>query len=1191
MKQKVEQYAQGEFQMVRPKVKLSVSNLKLKVEAGSVYEGRFVIESENDCPIKGMVYDSAYQLRFQIHAFVARKQEIIYRFDATRMEAGTFQNGTVYVITDGGEFQVPYELEIVRPYLESTQGNITDMFQMAKLAESQWEEAVRIYESEKFHQTLAKEEPMYDKIYKSLGKGLSANQALEEFLVYTHKKRALTLGVETKQVHIACPKAIEKHVLQLDKNTWGYTRARISTNAKFILLPKTNITVEDFEENTCQLEYMIDPAYLQDGMHTGEIIIENVYQRIAVEIVVKKEQIASYYQEPKSAIPFHHSRNKRKAALVENYLKYRTGKLTLDAFIEATMLVLQDLISMVEENYIYRLGLLHMNVLAGNTAMVEQELIRIDADQARLVSGNREECYYLYLKALAKHDEQANEHVLELIRTKMVTSHDKLFYFWLLLFVDPALRQDLIGSYRFYQELYRQGMTSPILLLELCNLFNRQPLLLEELGGMEITALQFGLRRGCLSNEVRKQAIELAGKERQFRTSVFVLLNTIYRQTGNDQCLHAICSILIRGKLTDRKYHAYYRAGIERDYKLLGLYECFFKTLNRCEYEKLPFSVLMYFHYQNHVLQNDEKAYLYANVITFKKEYGSCYQEYSAEIENFMSEQLAKGEMSQDLMVIYQEFLSKDGLNPRYAAHMTNIVFKRRLRCNNPNICSVVVSHKEMQAEEEVPLVNGCAYIEIVTESACVALVDQRGNRFVSTIPYQLERLWNVSDFIPVCLKYHPEDYRLLLYVYTHLQPGSFKEARGINIARGVLGQEQISFAMKQKALLHLIQYYYEHFDGEALEKYLLQVDLDYLEPKHSAVMMRYYILRGMYRKAFEMIKQFDFTEADMESLLNLASYLVTDTDLAGDEVLTSLCVYLYHHGQDNENILFYLVYQMKADCQELISLWQRASEVIKDTRELEENILAQLLFTDGTVASGYEVFKSYISGSHRGMVTKAYLKKSAFAYLIQEQQLPDELFGCFIDAYIRDGLRDDIVRAALLQYLSKGVSIGSRETDIIVESVNEFVDRGIILPFFKEFQKMVLLPEDIFLKTYIVCKAMPGETISLTFSVETPNGSIRVESQQFKEMVPGYYMMSFIIFHGEKLLYEKPDVDSCRIRIVESDGLRVDSYIKEGGDSRFDMLNRMIIAQEMRDVETLTSGMLQYLEASHVFEEELTLK
>lgn len=75
MKGIVEQYARGEFKVDRPAVAISVSKIELNIEAGTVYDGEFTVDSSNSCAVKLMVYDSRYILDFKSHTFVGRKTE------------------------------------------------------------------------------------------------------------------------------------------------------------------------------------------------------------------------------------------------------------------------------------------------------------------------------------------------------------------------------------------------------------------------------------------------------------------------------------------------------------------------------------------------------------------------------------------------------------------------------------------------------------------------------------------------------------------------------------------------------------------------------------------------------------------------------------------------------------------------------------------------------------------------------------------------------------------------------------------------------------------------------------------------------------------------------------------------------------------------------------------------------------
>ena len=94
-------------------------------------------------------------------------------------------------------------------------GELGDMFQFASLAENNWNEAVRLFTSQEFYRAFLEREPMYAEVYNSLTRSLSASQAMEEFLTYTHKKRSLSLEVPEHRQQLAYHEEPEKHSLQL----------------------------------------------------------------------------------------------------------------------------------------------------------------------------------------------------------------------------------------------------------------------------------------------------------------------------------------------------------------------------------------------------------------------------------------------------------------------------------------------------------------------------------------------------------------------------------------------------------------------------------------------------------------------------------------------------------------------------------------------------------------------------------------------------------------------------------------------------------------------------------------------------------------------------------------------------------------------------------------------------------------
>lgn len=1188
MKEKVEQYAKGEYNVSRPKVVVSADHLQLNIEAGSVYQGTIEVHTDNDRRIKGMIYDNRYLFKIEPHNFIGKAQTVELTFDARKWEKGEKLSGIIYLVTDGGEFRIPYEIEITAPAVDTSIGELSDMFQFASLAESNWNEAVRIFTSPEFKRTFLEREPMYARVYESLTRSLSASQAMEEFLIYTHKKRSLSLEVTDRKQQLSFHPAAEKHSVTVSRNTWGYLNAEVHSDARFLQPIKRYISTEDFISNKYALEYMIFPELMEEGTNTGHITIENIYQKIVIDVVVN--QAAEHRVEPPRLFTNHHMIKVHQHSLITNYLDFRTGKLELDSYVDKTLYALRNLVQYCREEPIYRLGILHMNILAGNESMAEEEFKRIDADKDKMVSGTREACYYAYLKALAFKDTATIEQAKQQIRATFEAEDEKLFYFWLLIFLDTSEDTEKGPIYAEIQRMYDKGIHSPILYYEICDILNHEPLMLRRLSGLEIASIRWGMQHDYVSEDVIRICVDLAGKEHGFQPNLFRLLQIIDKQTPSEDALRTICGMLIRANKAEPEYHDYFVRGVEQGFKLIGIYECYIRSMDMKKYAPIPEPVLRYLAYNN-TLTDYEQGYVYANLIKNKSLYSGLYGELAPTIENYMESQIVKGVIHEFLLVIYKEFLHPDHVNPKYAARLTNIMFKRRLTCGNPNMKAVIVSHRELVEEQQVPIVDGTAYIDVVTDSAVITLIDTKGNRYTSTVSYRLERLVDAKIYLDTCHRYNPSDAKVLAYIYSHMDHKHLQDARDVNQARDVLECNDISYEIRQQALLQIIEYYLENYDGDILEKYLLQVDLEYLDKLHSAEIISGYIMRGMNRKAFEAIKRFGYGDVEISRLLRLASYIVTDTDILGDEALTSLCVYLYQKGQYNDRTIQYLVFQYKADTKELSKLWETAMVVLGEARELEENILAQLIFSDENLDNAMDIFRSYYQGRHRGMVTKAFLRKMAYQYFIREEWVPDSVFDYLMQEIAKGEIEDDISHGAVLWHLSKIVRLNEEETAYVTKTVKRFLNRGIVLPFFKSFLEFVDLPQEVFLKTYLVYKGEERQNVVVNYSV----GTSELQTLDFKpcrmeERIPGYYVQEFIVFHGEQLLYHFSQEYTGPVTLMESDSIRSDAYSQEEPESRFERLNQMLISQEMRDAETLTESMEDYMKYSHVFEEMMRI-
>ena len=430
----------------------------------------------------------------------------------------------------------------------------------------------------------------------------------------------------------------------------------------------------------------------------------------------------------------------------------------------------------------------------------------------------------------------------------------------------------------------------------------------------------------------------------------------------------------------------------------------------------------------------------------------------------------------------------------------------------------------------------------------------------------------------------------MLLNNYKALGDFTYKKAIEVNAARDIVSCEEISYDYKQQAYLNIIEYYHENLDADVLTKYLGKLDIEYLNHANARTMIAYLVDMNMFDKAFQAVKLYGFDEIDSEELYRLADYGVEDSNGFLNEDLLAICVHLYKMGKVNERMLVYIMNNFKGDLDELATLFKTARNRVRDVSLLAENTLAQSMFAMGNTEYIFDIFSAYYSGRSRGLVVKAFLRFAARNYLILDVQTPGNIFDCLYLEIKKGNIDDEISRMALLHHFSKLDRYTDDQREWISETVGKFMDAGKVLPFYKSFASFIKLPQDVFLKTYLIYKSDPDKNVSVRYAFDTGSRqSLTYKTGRLDEMVPGMYVKEFVVFHGERLVYNVDDDMLGTAYVVESESLKTKAFNRKDR-SRFEIINSMLVNQEMREDNELLESLDVYLNTVHLFEENLSI-
>ena len=141
-------------------LEFSCQSIEFNTEPGEIVEDSFTIHAA-DKYAEGKLYSSDTRMRLYEIEFHGAETRIEYCFDGTSVEAGSIVKGEYVIISNRGEYVIPYRINVQSPQLQSSLGNIRNLFHFTNLAQTSWEEAVELFYSRNFASLLRKVTKMH----------------------------------------------------------------------------------------------------------------------------------------------------------------------------------------------------------------------------------------------------------------------------------------------------------------------------------------------------------------------------------------------------------------------------------------------------------------------------------------------------------------------------------------------------------------------------------------------------------------------------------------------------------------------------------------------------------------------------------------------------------------------------------------------------------------------------------------------------------------------------------------------------------------------------------------------------------------------------------------------------------------------------------------------------------------------
>ena len=644
LKNKIQKFSKGNFRLIKPDVVFEETNLVLIIGEGEVYQGSFLVKSNNESKVRGIVYSSSFRVRFRSQGFEGLASRVEFTYDGRGLKPGYVEQGEFTVVCTGGEYPLSFTAIIEKPYVMTTYGKIQSTDDFRKLAIKDFSEAARLFRSREFYEILKYENERIFYLYDNMRKWSLGDQAMEEFLVGIKQKECIFLTLPGEGMLFEDILEPNKGTISLVKNTWGYMPIHIETEGRFLKAVKSDISTEDFIGNSYEVEYLVRPEYLHGGRNYGVIRFITPYETLTYEVEVLQNLT---YDEN------HHVPELLFAQTLKEYVGYIGGRIELDAWVESATEKVAAIRKIDPLSETYQLFQAHIYIIGKKNEEAKWILENYNYNRFAIGKDPVTNCYYQFLTALIRGKGNHTERMLDDIGKTYMRHQDSWMLLDMLLHLDPRYR----NPYKKLEVLEQQfefGAHEVLFYLEAYLCYQEKPTLLKKLGRFELQILNFATKYRLMSKELALYVANFASQQKSYTEPLYRILDRIYKIYSEPMILNTICTLLIKGNKTQKRFFQWYQRAVDAELKIAQLYEYYMITLDEESMKgALPRSIFLYFMHGNS-LDYRKAAFLYANLLTYEIGGEDMYLGYREQMFSFTMEQLLKRRITESLRILYK---------------------------------------------------------------------------------------------------------------------------------------------------------------------------------------------------------------------------------------------------------------------------------------------------------------------------------------------------------------------------------------------------------------------------------------------------------------------------------------------------------------------------------------------------------
>lgn len=1166
-----------DFSVNNGNIGFSTDRIEFVFASDEIRSGSFDVFCQSESPMIGICHSNNPRMKVSNPQFKGFDATIEFEFDSTGLEEGDVCEGEFILLTNKGEYTLPFVCAKEISYVNSTLGHIKNLFHFANLAQADWAEAVNVFYSNAFLSILTGNDAKYRNLYRGLSEIVLNEQNMDEFLVAIKKKERLSYSFTTTEISVVNPQDEMSKAIQVHKNSWGYISIDVSSEGNFIYIPKNHFTYEDFVGDDLNIEFRILPEFCLNGRNYGKVIIDTPQGQEVITIKIDKNRKDVTKLE-------NYNFKKILDELFRLYLDFSFDRISQEEWCQQSMDLAERIIGTKEHNIISKLFQAQISVISNRKEdaiwFLNQVSETIDKDRY----SDETYGYYMYISSLISRDADTVAKALRMIKKFLAKDPGNSILAWLILYLTEEFYTKTDRKLEFLIEQFRTGNNSPLLYIEGLNIYNENPSLLIKLDEYEEAVLRFGLKYKAISANLGERIQFLVSREKDYKQIWFDIMKYQYAYMPSKELLNTINVYLCKGNKIGPEYFDWYSQGIYAELRITRLYEFYMDCLS-LDYDKdLPQMVMMYFAYQNN-LDYRKKAFLYKNVLTRKTKYPEIAVSYRDNLESFCKEQIALKHINDDLLYLYAKVLNPGFVTEDIANECVTLQFMRRITVPE-GVKKVVLIHEKIVGEQSYKPENNVVFCPIYSKDFCLFYEDEDGDRKI--VPEE-----NISEAIlnnPMLLDKisHLVSQKIGLILCRIEGEYDFQSVTEDNVFdyERLLGSEVVTYSFKKNIIKNLMNFYYDNDYNTELEDLLSKVKPEIFEGSEKNDFLRILIARGMYDTAFNILSEYGPEHIEGKYVLRLVSRLLERTDFDENDRMTAYCQYIYRKGKYDQNILTYLADNFEGTAKELRTLLKDSEEFGIDTFLLLENIIIQLLFTNSFCGEKVKYLKDYISLTGSSGLESAFLSRCAYDYFVSDVITDDYIFQRIERNILEDEEVSRISRLALAKYYS--LLEPKLWNKVLIERIiNDELEKKVCFPFFMIFESFVAKLQSYSDFSFVEYKGNSESHVVIHYCIEHDDGQATAyKKEEMNRLYDGIFVKPFILFCGDTVQYYITEEHNNREQLTQSSIL-----VRPESDSlskpwRFTTLNDCIVAKQMSDYVTVENDYLSYIEKDYLTKE-----